>query len=86
LWFFVVELKAELRRIDVDANGEMALLEYLLFQVPLPLPLTSIHYPFMIHPRRLASPVFVVLIDCCGFVMTVSSPRDGVLEQPARRW
>jgi len=26
-----LELKQELRRIDVDANGEMALLEYLLF-------------------------------------------------------
>ena len=28
-----VELKEEMRRIDVDANGEMALLEYLLFKV-----------------------------------------------------
>jgi len=28
-----VELRNELRRIDVDANGMMALLEYLLFAV-----------------------------------------------------
>ena len=28
-----VELKEALRRIDVDANGLMALLEYLLFKV-----------------------------------------------------
>lgn len=39
-----LELRAELRKIDLDANGEMALLEYLLFKFTRPLK-ECIHNP-----------------------------------------